>query len=103
MITQESKVPHAGTQLALDSTGLLPGLVFLLPADDVDEADDDALPPDVAADDSAWALLLAVLAADLLGPFVGSGSDPFAFSTIGTTLDFEAGWRIQEPSQLFKL
>ena len=53
MITQESKVPHAGTQLALDSTGLLPGLVFLLPADDVDEADDDALPPDVAADDSA--------------------------------------------------
>ena len=40
------------TPLALDSTGLLPSLAFLLPDDDVDEADDDALPPDVA-DDSA--------------------------------------------------
>jgi len=42
------------TPLALDSAGLLPGLVFLLAEDDVDEADDDdeALPLDVA-DDSA--------------------------------------------------
>ena len=39
------------TPLAFDSAGLLPGLVFLLPDDDADEADD-ALPPDVA-DDSA--------------------------------------------------
>lgn len=41
------KLP-SDTLLAFDSAGLLPGLVFLLPADDVDEADDDALPPDVA-------------------------------------------------------
>ena len=93
MSSQESKVPHAVNQLALDSTCLFPGLVFLLPAEDVDEADDDALPPDVA-DDSAGVLLLAGLAADLLGPFVGSGRDPFAFSRMGITLDFEAGWKL---------
>jgi len=44
--------PPSDTTLAFDSAGLLPGLVFLLPDDDADEADDDALPPDVA-DDSA--------------------------------------------------
>lgn len=43
------KLP-SDTLLALDSAGLLPGLVFLLPDDDADE--DAALPPDVA-DDSA--------------------------------------------------
>lgn len=91
MISQDSKVRHAGTQLALDSVGLLTVLDFLLPADDVD--DDDVLPPDVA-DDSGWALLLAGFVADLLGPFVGSGRDPFAFSKMGITLDFEAGWKL---------
>lgn len=84
-----------GTPLALDSAGLLPDLVFLLADDDVDEADDDeALPPDVA-DDSAWTLLLAGLAAaDLPGPFEGSGREAFAFSKIAITLDFEAGWKL---------
>ena len=48
MISQDSKVRHAGTQLALDSVGLLTVLDFLLPADDVD--DNDVLPPDVADD-----------------------------------------------------
>lgn len=86
--------PGQDTPLALDSVGLLPGLVFLLANEDVDEADDDeALPPDVA-DDSAWTLLLAGLAAaDLPGPFEGSGREAFAFSKIGITLDFEAGWK----------
>lgn len=92
------KLP-SDTLLALDSAGLLPGLVFLLPDDDADE--DAALPPD-AADDSAWALLLVGLAAaDLLGPFEGSGRDPLAFSKIGITLDFEAGCKLQKQYHLF--
>jgi len=30
-------------------------------------------------------------AADLLGPFVGSGTDALAFSSMGIILDLEAG------------
>ena len=64
---------------------------MLAPDEEEVEDDDAALAPDVA-DESACALLLAGLAAaDLLGPFDGSGNDPRAFSRIGITLDFEAG------------
>ncbi len=75
----------------------------MLPPDEaVDEDEDAALPPDAADADSACALLLAGLAAaDLLGPFDGSGRDPLAFSRIGITLDFEAGCNLQGQRQLF--
>jgi len=46
-------------------------------------------------------LLAGLAAAGLPGPFVGSGRDPFAFSRIGITLDFEAGCKLLGKSDLF--
>jgi len=38
--------------------------------------------------------LAGLAVADLPGPFEGSGREAFAFSKIGITLDFEAGWKL---------
>ena len=93
--------------LALVSAGgLVPDLGFRLVAllsEGADEVEDeDAAPPaDAVDDESAWAFPAAGLLADLLGPFVGSGRDALAFSSIGIILDLDAGWNYDRSIYLF--
>ena len=92
--------------LALVSAGgLVPDLGFRLVAllsEGADDVDDAAAPPaDAVDDESAWAFPAAGLLAALLGPFVGSGRDALAFSSIGIILDLDAGWNYDRSICLF--